>query len=76
MPWCDECARFYDKGTLPPDGTCPHCGAFIVRPSDEETGDAERSGTVPWHFWLVVVALAVYLGWRLIQGIAWVAAKL
>jgi hypothetical protein len=26
---------------------------------------------VPWHFWLLVAALVVYLGWRLVQGIGW-----
>jgi len=25
----------------------------------------------PWHFWLLVIALVLYLGWRLIQGIEW-----
>jgi hypothetical protein len=23
----------------------------------------------PWHFWVLVAAVAIYLGWRLIQGI-------
>ncbi len=26
----------------------------------------------PWHFKLLLVAITLYLGWRLIQGIAWV----
>lgn len=25
---------------------------------------------IPWHFWVMVVAVAFYLGWRLVQGIA------
>ena len=29
------------------------------------------STKIPWHFWLMVIALAIYLGWRLIQGIEW-----
>ncbi len=27
---------------------------------------------VPWHFWLLVVALVLYLGWRLVQAVAWI----
>lgn len=30
----------------------------------------------PWHFWLLLVALSIYLTYRLIQGIVWVAHKL
>lgn len=25
---------------------------------------------IPWHFWLTVVVVVFYLGWRLVQGIA------
>ena len=28
---------------------------------------AER---IPWHFWLLLGAAAVYLGWRAVQGVA------
>jgi hypothetical protein len=27
----------------------------------------------PWHFWVLVAAVLLYLGWRLLQGIAWLA---
>jgi hypothetical protein len=36
----------------------------------EEGGDAKAR--IPWHFWVMLIALAIYLGWRLIQGIGWV----
>jgi hypothetical protein len=26
---------------------------------------------VPWHFWILVVAAAIYLGWRAVQGVQW-----
>lgn len=42
------------------DGTCPTCGAQIGEPV-----------STPWHFKLLLVAVALYLGWRLVQGIAW-----
>jgi hypothetical protein len=25
----------------------------------------------PWHFWVFVAAAVIYLGWRLVQGVAW-----
>ena len=38
-----------------------------------QPGEAKMLATegekVPWHFWIVVMALAAYLGWRLVQGI-------
>lgn len=44
---------------------------------EHEPDDAleEEAATVgqsaPWHFWIVVVALAAYLIWRFIDFIAW-----
>ena len=29
MPWCDPCERFFNPGTLKPDGACPDCGEII-----------------------------------------------
>ncbi len=31
----------------------------------------DRRGGAPWHFWLVVVMAAVYLGWRAVEGVVW-----
>ncbi|HYI61020.1 MAG TPA: hypothetical protein VEW93_04360 [Acidimicrobiales bacterium] len=74
MPWCDGCDRFYNPSSLAMDGTCKECGAFIASPDDEP--DRERSGRAPWHFYVLMVALVVYLGWRLIQGIGWVVTHI
>lgn len=41
-------------------GECPSCGRVI--------GKAPRA---PWHFKLLLGATAVYLGWRLVQGLSW-----
>ena len=49
------------------DGSCPTCGRVLAEPS---TDAAPRA---PWHFKLLVVAVCVYLGWRLIELIAWIA---
>lgn len=74
MPWCDGCDRFYNPGSLASDGTCRQCGAFIASPDDEP--DDTGSGRAPWHFYLLLAALVVYLGYRLLQGIGWVIQRI
>ena len=68
MPWCEPCGKFYNPNSLRPDGTCPD-DHQVAEPSEPDA--APQRAKVPWHFWLLLVALAVYLGWRLLQGIAW-----
>ena len=62
MPWCDDCSKFWNPSSMPPDGTCRTCGRIIAEPPDTR---------VPWHFWILLGALALYLGWRLVQGFQW-----
>ncbi|MCB1028088.1 MAG: hypothetical protein KDB24_10030 [Microthrixaceae bacterium] len=90
MPWCNDCNRFYTQSTLNPDGTCPDGhqaaplpppGAAAIDPAsgpatDSATTDEDSGRVAPWHFWVMVVALAIYLGWRLVQGIMWAIGKL
>jgi hypothetical protein len=65
MPWCEDCARFFTPTSMGPGGECPVCGRTIGEPPK-----------APWHFKLLFVLTAVYLGWRLVQGITWLAHKL
>ena len=65
MPWCEDCARFYNPTSMGEGGECPTCGRVI--------GDAPRA---PWHFKLLLAATVVYLGWRVVQGIGWLAGRL
>jgi hypothetical protein len=69
MPWCDDCSRFWNPATLTPAGACPTCGRTVVRPGEEEAAKA------PWHFKLLVVAAVAYLGWRAVQGVAWLVER-
>jgi hypothetical protein len=46
------------------DGTCPSCGRIVEEPTAPSDGSDERT---PWHFKLMVVALVVYLGWRVVE---------
>ena len=43
---------------------------------DERSADTESSERWPIGFMLLVGAAALYLGWRLVQGIAWVVEQL
>ena len=66
MPWCEDCARFWNPNSMPSDGTCPTCGRTLAEPA---------STRVPWHFWLLVAGVSIYLGWRLLQGVGWLIAR-
>lgn len=64
MPWCEDCAKFWNPTSMPPDGSCPTCGRVIGDPPDT---------TIPWHFWLLLGSAVLYLGWRYVQGLQWLA---
>lgn len=78
MPWCEQCDRFYTPSTLSTDGDCP-AGHHVAEPGDapglvQSTADPreeEPEPKIPWHFWVLLVSVVVYLGWRAIQGIGW-----
>jgi hypothetical protein len=82
VPWCAACSRFLSPPTVKVDGTCPSCGnpvdpgrAHPVTGTDAPAtteGAAEEHVGMPWHFWLLAAALAIYLGWRAFQGVEWV----
>jgi hypothetical protein len=63
MPWCDDCQKFWNPNSMPENGACPTCERQISLPQNK----------TPWHFKLLLVAITLYLGFRLVQGIVWVA---
>ena len=68
MPTCEPCGTFYNPNSLPADGTCPKCGAPVTG-GDHLRSHDEAERKVPWHFWVGVIAVTLYLGWRLLQGV-------
>jgi hypothetical protein len=82
VPWCATCDRFLSPPTVRADGTCPTCGRSVDRghalTSTATTGEpAEtRRASLPWHLWLLAVAVAVYLGLRAWPGIEWIIQQL
>lgn len=84
MPWCNECDRFLSPSTVLADGTCPTCGRAIdpgrahapgqvssTPPRIVDAQEIEEPPIVPWHFKLLVGAIAVYLGYRFLQIAEW-----
>lgn len=72
MPFCEDCDKYYTPTSLSAGGTCPSCGRTLY-----DTGDERDDGThLPWHFKLLLVAFVLYLGWRLVEGVGWLAQHL
>lgn len=82
MPWCEECTKYWAPSAMRDDGTCPTCGRLVERPKPASTVTAKNlnlkqlaagaDGDVadvraPWHFKLLMVLLALYLGWRVVD---------
>ncbi len=67
MPWCDSCSKYHAPTALT-EGRCPVCGGAVEHAAEDERTVGESA---PWHFWIVVVALAGYLIWRVIDAIRW-----
>ena len=87
MPYCEPCARHFAPSALTTDGACPTCGRVLEQPklardaaaltgerAEGDQGDAVPKA--PWHFKLLLGALVVYLGFRALQGVEWVAHRL
>ena len=80
MPWCEDCARYFAPSAMNAEGTCPTCGRLLEAPKPRITprnldlkklaagadGDVDDV-KAPWHFKLLMVLLALYLGWRIVQ---------
>ena len=69
--WCDTCSAY-----RPTDGSgtvCDTCGEAVTVGHNDAHGQQERTvgQSAPWHFWVVVVALAAYLLWRAVVGVQW-----
>lgn len=75
MPWCHTCDRFYNPNSLREDGTCPRCDQMVADPTAPAVDDVGES-TAPWHFKALIAVTAVYLGYRLLQGLSWVGQHL
>jgi hypothetical protein len=62
VPWCDDCDRLVEDDQLTEEGNCPDCGVLL-------TGKRH----IPWGFKFMIVASVIYIGYRIYQGISWLA---
>ncbi|MET0420708.1 MAG: hypothetical protein ABW073_03300 [Acidimicrobiia bacterium] len=65
---CPTCGRAVDPGRA----RAPSPVGVGVVPDEAEVADRvdeEARPPLPWHLWLLLAALAVYLGYRAFQGI-------
>jgi hypothetical protein len=80
MPWCEDCAKYWTPAAMNDDGTCPTCGRLVEAPVRTPItaknlnlrklaagAEGEEAARAPWHFKLMMVLLALYLGWRIVQ---------
>jgi len=66
MPWCEPCAKYWTPNAMNNDGTCPTCDEQVVEAREHAGSDVATDEKAPWHFKLMIVALALYLLWRLV----------
>jgi hypothetical protein len=81
MPFCEDCAKYWAPSAMNADGTCPTCGRVVEAPTQASTLTARTVNVrklaagadgnlddvkAPWHFKLLMVLLAAYLGWRIV----------
>ncbi|MDA3032920.1 MAG: hypothetical protein O3B90_11435 [Actinomycetota bacterium] len=49
------------------DGPCPACGEQVIEGHGHIDAATTADEKAPWHFKLMVVALVLYLGFRLVD---------
>lgn len=80
MPFCEDCAKYWAPAAMREDGACPTCGRVLEQPAAAArltaknldvrrlaAGDDAEQAKAPWHFKLLMVLLAAYLAWRVVQ---------
>ncbi len=83
MPWCPACSRYLTPTSAQADGSCPFCQQVVDYSRHRKFEAAAARGeelappelAVPWHLKLLLGSAALYLGWRLFQGVEWIADR-
>lgn len=63
---CPRCHRVLDSSPLVAQTTRPYTAADLDL-KKLAAGDEDVDPRAPWHFKLLVVALVLYLGWRVVD---------
>jgi hypothetical protein len=76
MGECPRCGSPVDPGRARAPGAA---GAADAPGAAAVPGDADAEAAplepLPWHFKLLAGALALYLGWRAVQGVEWLVRQ-
>ena len=74
---CPVCGRAVEPGRArerdvveASDGV-PSPGAAATMATSPGVDADEGHPSIPWHLWLLLAALAVYLGYRAFEGLEW-----
>lgn len=82
VPYCTACAKYWAPSSMEADGSCPRCHRVlnaspladrVPKPYTADNLDlkqlaaGDEDARAPWHFKLLVVALVLYLGWRVVD---------
>lgn len=73
---CPDCGWVWPN----PRGACPNCLSdaapeLDLSDRDAGAGTTRQPARMPISLMILAVAFAIYLGWRLVQGIAWVVDR-
>ncbi len=83
---CPRCGAVVDPGRAhapePPAAADTPVAVESTEPAANAAGndaigseDEAETLPLPWHFKLLVGAIALYLGWRAVQGVEWVVHR-
>ncbi|MEM8905884.1 MAG: hypothetical protein AAGA17_17460 [Actinomycetota bacterium] len=75
MPWCENCEQYLTPTGMTDDGSCPTCQGTVDTETVADRTD-RPAAKIPWHFWLLLTAATVYLGWRAIDGVLWLIGQI
>ena len=75
---CPDCGRVLPlvDARVGAAGDAADPGGEAGGASEAGEGPEAEPPSAPWHFKVMLVALAVYLAWRGVQGIDWLADRL
>jgi hypothetical protein len=74
---CPSCGRVVEPGRARTGGgPASSSGSPVADPAAVDGTPREGLPPIPWHFKVLCAAATLYLGWRAVQGIEWLAGRL